>query len=117
MPGGADRRGIVAAPQTPSGGADPAPRGSSEGSWGSWNQPSSADAEWRSVRGGLAQRAHRLLALVARRAVQDQDAVEVIHLVLEHARLQARGLDQHVVAALVLAADAHVDRPLDLDEY
>src|SRR5215210_7489925 len=44
MPGGADRWGIVAAPQTPSGGADPAPRDRAEGSWGSWNRPSELKA-------------------------------------------------------------------------
>ena len=43
----------------------------------------------------LAQRPHRLAALVARRAVQDQYAVEVVHLVLDHAGLQSRRLDQH----------------------
>ncbi len=42
------------------------------------------------VRGrALAQGAHRLLALVAARAVEDQDAVEVVDLVLDHARLEA----------------------------
>src|SRR5262245_53315347 len=34
MPGGARRRGIVAAPQAPSAGGDPAPGDSVEGSWG-----------------------------------------------------------------------------------
>ena len=34
---------------------------------------------------------------------------------LDHARLQARRLDQDRLAALVLRADPHVDRPLDLD--
>ena len=57
-------------------------------------------AHWRPRRAAsgrgvlaLAQRPHRLAALVARRAVQDQYAVEVVHLVLDDARLQARGLD------------------------
>ena len=41
-----------------------------------------------------AQDAQRLLALVARGAVEDQHAVEVVHLVLDHARLETRGLDR-----------------------
>src|SRR5215218_6628725 len=40
MPGGARWRGIVAAPQAPPSGADPAPRDGAEGSWGSWNRSS-----------------------------------------------------------------------------
>ena len=34
---------------------------------------------------------------------------------LDHARLEAAGLDQEAVAALVLPAYAHVDGALDLD--
>jgi lactose/L-arabinose transport system permease protein len=64
-----------------------------------------------------AERAHRLLALVTGRAVEDQDAVEVVHLVLEHARLEARRLDQLLVAVLVAGAYADVDGTVDLDEH
>ena len=48
-------------------------------------------------------------------AVEDQDAVEVVHLVLDHARLETRGLDQDRLAVLVARVHAHVDRPLDVD--
>src|SRR5215210_8107251 len=64
MPGGADRWGIVAAPQTPSGGADPAPRDRAEGSWGSWNRPSELKAALAGAFGedlaGLGGLLHRL---------------------------------------------------------
>ena len=68
----------------------------------------------------LASRSRRVriasLALVARRAVEDQDAVEVVHLVLDDAGLEARGLDRAIGSpSLVLRADAHVDRALDVD--
>ena len=56
----------------------------------------------------LAQDPQRLLALLLAGAVDDQDAVEVVHLVLEHARLEARCLDQDRLAVLVLRADADV---------
>ena len=50
------------------------------------------------------------------RAVEDQDAVEVVHLVLDDPRLQAaRPRRAIVLALLVLGADAHVDRALDVD--
>ena len=74
--------------------------------------PSGGDAGAR-----LAQGPHRLLALVARRAVEDQDAVEVVHLVLEHARLEPGRLDEQLVAVLVGRLDADVHRALDLDEH
>jgi hypothetical protein len=48
----------------------------------------------RALRGlGLAQRAHCLLALLAGRAIEDQNALEVIDLVLNDPRLEAGGLD------------------------
>src|SRR5690349_7395632 len=62
MPGGADRWGIVAAPQTPSGGADPAPRGGAEGSWGSWNRPSKVQA---ALAGAFGQGLDTAVVLVA----------------------------------------------------
>jgi hypothetical protein len=39
------------------------------------------------LRLALAEDAHRLAALVARRAVEDQHTIEVVKLVLDHARL------------------------------
>ena len=57
----------------------------------------------------------RLLALVARGAVQDQDAVEVVHLVLDDPRLQALASIVIALALLVLRRDPHVDGPLDVD--
>ena len=66
---------------------------------------------------GLAQRLHRLAALVARGAVQDQLAVEVVHLVLDHARLQARGLDQPLLALLVAGADPDVHGAVDVHPH
>src|SRR3954466_5616097 len=65
----------------------------------------------------LAHRAHRRLALLARRAVEDEDAVEVVELVLDDARLEAGGLDDEVLAELVAGADADGDRALDVDEH
>ena len=52
-----------------------------------------------------------------RGAVEDQHAVEVVDLVLDHARLEPGGLDDDVLAVLVLRAHADVDRPLDLDVH
>src|SRR5215217_3033601 len=43
MPGGAGRSGIVAAPQADSDGADPAPRDSTERSWGSRKRSSNLE--------------------------------------------------------------------------
>src|SRR4051794_36523050 len=62
MPGGAGRRGIVAAPQTPSDGADPAPRDSAGGSWGSWNRPSELEA---ALAGAFGQGLDTAVVLVA----------------------------------------------------
>ena len=64
-----------------------------------------------------AQDAQRLLALVARGAVEDQDAVEVVHLVLDHARLEPGRLDRDRLAAARPRADAHVDRALDVHRH
>ena len=65
----------------------------------------------------LAQRAHGLLALVARGAIEDQDAVEVVDLVLDDAGLEPRGLDEDVLAVRILGANADMDRPLDVDVH
>src|SRR3954469_20154450 len=65
----------------------------------------------------LSQRADGLLALIARCAVEDQDAVEMVDLVLDDARLQARGLDRDRLTVLVVRTDADVDRALDVDDH
>jgi hypothetical protein len=65
----------------------------------------------------LSQCAHRLLALIARGPVEDQDAVEVVDLVLDHARLESGCLDHDLFALLVQRPDADVDRALDVDEH
>src|SRR6185312_10490116 len=66
---------------------------------------------------GLAQRAHCLLALILAGPVEDQHSVEMVHLVLDHARLEARGLDQDLAAALVASAHSHMKRALHVDRY
>src|ERR687893_2079040 len=66
---------------------------------------------------GLAQLAQRALALVAGRALQDQHAVQVVHLVLDHARLEARGLDQALLALLVEGAHAHEHGAVHVDGH
>src|SRR4051812_49064011 len=81
-----------------------------------------ASGPLRRVAGGVgleggAQGAHALLALIARGAVEDEDAVEVVDLVLDHARFQAAGLDEDVLAVAVLGAHADVDRALDVDVH
>src|SRR3954454_4988231 len=61
---------------------------------------------------GLERRAegtHALLALVARGAVEDEDAVEVVHLVLDDPGLQARGLDEDRLPPPVLGLEAEWD--------
>jgi hypothetical protein len=63
----------------------------------------------------LAQDAHGLLALVARRAVEDEHAVEVVQLVLDHARLEARRLHEQRLAVAVARLHADVDGALDVD--
>ena len=71
----------------------------------------------RSRRFSSASRSARsaALALVLAGAVENQHAVEVIHLVLDHAGLQAGGLDLDALADRVPAGDAHVDRAVDVD--
>ena len=54
---------------------------------------------------GLAQRLHRLAALLAARAVEDQDPVQVVHLVEDHSRLEARVIQHemdHLDGVLIL---------------
>ena len=57
----------------------------------------------------------RFLALLGRHAVEHQHAVEVVELVLEHARLELVGLDLDAVAVEVDAADQHRLRAHHLD--
>src|SRR5579859_5312410 len=66
---------------------------------------------------GVAEDAHRLLALFARGTVEDEHPVEVIHLVLDDPGLEARGLDEHGRAVLVLGPDTHVDRTLHVEQH
>src|SRR4051794_12790323 len=92
---------------------EPRPEGSPGGSG-----TSPALTLGRVVLGGLergTQGPHALLALVARSAVQDQHAVEVVHLVLDDPGLEAAGFHEDVLARLVLGADPYVDRALDVD--
>ena len=65
----------------------------------------------------LAQRLDRELPLLARGSIEDQDSVKVVHLVLDHARFQARCLDKNRRAVLVLGPDPHVHRPFDIDVH
>src|SRR3984957_17404050 len=61
----------------------------------------------------LTHRAHRLLARLARDPVEDQDAVEMVDLVLDHARLKALGLDLKGIPFVVLRANTHARGTLD----
>src|SRR5206468_7046864 len=87
-----------------------APRDGGERAWGSPVQPLG-----RAVL-RFAQGPHRLLALVARGAVEDEHAVEMVDLVLDDARLEPAGLDLDRLAVLVARADADVDWALDIDD-
>src|SRR5437667_6392432 len=120
MPGADRRTGTVAARAPPArtpvvlagpGGWRLAPRDGGERAWGSPVQPLG-----RAVL-RFAQGPHRLLALVARGAVEDEHAVEVVDLVLDDARLEPAGLDLDRLAVLVARADADVDRALDVDDH
>src|SRR3954454_1695546 len=64
----------------------------------------------------FAQPADRLLALVARGAIQDEHAVEVVDLVLDDPCLEPRGLDLDRLARLVPGGDADVQGALDVDD-
>src|SRR5262245_26677151 len=66
---------------------------------------------------GLAHRAHRLLARLAGDAIQDQHAIEVVHLVLDHPGSQPVGLDLELTPARVARAHSHARRALDLDVH
>ena len=74
-----------------------------------------ADVDDPHSRLALTPGAHRLAPLLAARAVEHQHAVEVVDLVLEHARLEPRRLDRQRRAVLVAAADAQVHVALDVD--
>src|SRR3954451_20183166 len=64
---------------------------------------------------GLAELAEGSLALVAGGAIQDQHAVQVVHLVLDHAGLEAGRLHEAGLALLVPRTHAHVHRALHVD--
>src|SRR3954447_14487618 len=64
-----------------------------------------------------AQARERLAPRLGRRAVEDQDAVEVVGLVLGDARVRLLELVPHVGAVLVLALDRDLRRPLDREEH
>ncbi len=66
---------------------------------------------------GFAHRAHGQLALRARDAIEDQRAIEMVDLVLDHARLEPLCLDLERLAGLVLAAYSHLGGALDLDVH
>ena len=88
--------------------------------WRSRRRAVTPTSESSSAPGGselsaLAQRPQRALALLARGAVEDQHAVEVVDLVLEHARLEPEASISDRLAARVEAADPHVQRALDVD--
>src|SRR6201999_913362 len=63
------------------------------------------------------QRPQRRLALLAFGAVEDQDPVEVVDLVLEDARLESRGLDRDGVAVDVATGEASVQGALDVHRH
>ena len=65
---------------------------------------SSSSSIERAVAAAFAQRPQRALALVARGAVEDQDPVEVVDLVLEDPRLEPGGLERDRLAVDVEAA-------------
>ena len=65
---------------------------------------------------GVANGADRLFALVLRRPVEDQHAVEVIDLVLDDPCLEPGRFDGAIVAVLVLRTNTNVNGALDVDE-
>src|SRR3954468_2734378 len=68
----------------------------------------------RAVALALAQGAQGALALSARRSVEDQDSVEMVDLVLEHPRLQARRLELDRGPVDVEPTEARVQGALDV---
>ena len=72
---------------------------------------------WRAVRLAARERALGGLRLLGRGAVEHQDAVEVVDLVLEDAGAHALGLDRHRLAPEVLGLDGDLGRALDLDQH
>ncbi len=63
----------------------------------------------------LPQRPQRALPLLALGSVEDQHPVQVVDLVLEHAGLEARGLDQERLTPHIAASHPRMQRALDLD--
>src|SRR5437879_8716409 len=74
---------------------------------------------WLTLRvvGALSEPAKGLLALLFARALQDQHAVEMVDLVLDHSRIETGGLDQKVLSDLVVRPNPNVDRALDVDDH
>ena len=66
------------------------------------------DLARRSVGAALPQGTQRLPALLARSVLEHQHTVEVIDLVLDHPRLEARCLHEPDLALLIEGAHAHV---------
>src|SRR3954447_8868113 len=64
---------------------------------------------------GFAELAEGAVALVAGGAVEDEDAVQVVHLVLDHARLEAGRLHEASLPFLVQRPHAHVHGTLHVD--
>ena len=64
-----------------------------------------------------AQHAHRFLALRPADPVEHQNAVQVVDLVLNHARLQPGGLNHQRLSVFVERIDADVHRTLDVDVH
>ena len=71
----------------------------------------------RAVRLAAGQGALGGLGLLGGGAVEHQDAVEVVDLVLEDAGAHALGLDRHRLALEVLGLDGDLGRALDLDQH
>src|SRR5436305_12386797 len=69
------------------------------------------------VAAALAQGPQRRLALMALGAIEDQDPVEVVDLVLEDARLEAGRLEHDGGSLYIPAAEARVERPLDVHRH
>src|SRR5438552_974906 len=87
------------------------------------NSPVAATAIRRAATNRLAdddaraQARERLAPRLGRRAVEDQDAIEVVGLVLGDARVRLLELVPHLGAVLVLAPDRDLRRPLDREKH
>src|SRR5205823_13051507 len=77
-------------------------------------------AVWLAARGSspalgrLAHRPHGLLARLARYAVEDEDPVKVVHLVLDDPRGEPLGLDLSLLPGLLLRAHSYAGEALHL---